>query len=74
METTFRVYFINFGYYSQNEGSTLEEARKIAKAACFQSRIDCYSDEHPTGKSVGSFCPIGGFRYWDTNHHTRGAA
>lgn len=73
LKQTFRVYFVNFGYYSANEGTTLEEARKIAKKACFQSRIDCYSDEHPAGRTVGSFCPIGGFRYWDDNIHTREA-
>ena len=53
----FRVYFHNFHYYSQNEASTLEGAKKIARAAGFQSVI-----EDPNGKVVASYCPINGMK------------
>jgi hypothetical protein len=53
----YKVYFLNFGYASQNEGSTLEEAKAIARKAGFQSAI--YS---PSGGLVGTFCPITGFK------------
>jgi hypothetical protein len=52
----FRIYFINFQYYSSNEGDTMEEAKVIAKNAGFESRIE--EDGSPT---IG-FSPIYGFR------------
>ncbi len=51
----FRIYFINFNYYSSEEPETLEEAKQVAKRAGFQSRIE------KGEKLVASFCPIGGF-------------
>ncbi len=53
--SVFRVYFINFGYYSANETSNLDDAKKIAKTACFQSVIEC------DGTQVASYCPLRGF-------------
>ena len=50
----FKVFFINFGYYSANESDTLEGAKKIARKAGFQSRI-----EH-NGTIVATFCPMNG--------------
>jgi len=52
----FRVYFINFDYYAQEEGKTVEEAKEIARRAGFQSRV-----EGPNGP-VGSWCPLAGWR------------
>jgi hypothetical protein len=52
----YRIYFINFGYFSQNESETLEGAKKIAKKAGFQSSILA-----PDGEIDASFCPISGF-------------
>ena len=51
----YRVYFINFGYYSANESTSLEGARKIAKNAGFQSVIEC------RGTQVATYCPLAGF-------------
>lgn len=52
---SFRVYFINFHYHSAQESSTLDEAKKVAKSAGFQSVIE------ENGRVVASFCPVGGF-------------
>ena len=52
----FKIFFLNFGYYSANMAHTLEEAKKIARRAGFQARID--QEEKP----VMSFCPWAGFR------------
>lgn len=52
----YKVYFVNFGYYSANESATLEGARDIARKAGFQSRVD-----GPDGRPVASWCPIGGW-------------
>lgn len=52
----FKVYFYNFGYYSANEGSSLDEAKAIAKKAYFQATII-----DPNGERVLCFCPIRGF-------------
>jgi hypothetical protein len=51
----FRIFLINFGYYSQHEASTLEEARGICRRACFQARVE------RDGVAVATFCPISGF-------------
>lgn len=53
----YRVWFVNFGYASANEGRTLEEARKIAKKAGFQSSI-----LGPDGTVVATYDPIAGFQ------------
>ncbi len=53
----FKVHFTNFGYYSANERETLEEAKKVARKAGFQSTI-----HDPSGEQVASFCPIAGLR------------
>lgn len=55
----FRIWFINFGWYSQNEGHNLEEAKKIARKAGFQCRID-----DPNGEPIGTWCQIAGWRNW----------
>lgn len=56
----FRVFFVNFGYYSQNEGRTLEEAREICRRAGFQARVD------RDGETVATWCPLAGWRLWRT--------
>ena len=53
----YRVYFMNFKYFSANTSDTLEGAKKIAKDAGFQSVVYDDNDE-----IVVSFCPISGFR------------
>lgn len=55
----FRIYFYNFGYYSQNEGKTAEEAKEIARKAGFQCTIQY------NGETVACFCPLNGFTYYD---------
>jgi hypothetical protein len=56
----YKVYFYNFGYYSSDEGKTLDEAKAIAKKACFQSNIYDRNNE-----LVMSYCTINGFsRYY----------
>lgn len=52
----YKILFINFGYFSQNEGSTFDEAVAIARRSGFQSRID-----GPLGP-VASWCPLNGLR------------
>jgi len=51
----FKVFFINFGYYSDNESIDLESAKKVARQAGFQSVI-----RDPHGKTVASYCPLSG--------------
>lgn len=53
----YKVYFYNFGYYSQNTGNTLEEAKEIARKAGFQSTI-----YDPNDELVMSYCVINGFK------------
>lgn len=55
-KTPYRVFFVNFGYYSVNEGRTLNEAIRIASRAGWQSRIDC------DGKPVATYHPVDGWR------------
>lgn len=55
----FKVRFVNFGYYSAQTGQTLDEAKKIARRAGFQSAI-----ETEEGSVVASYCPVAGFRSW----------
>jgi len=54
----YRVFFTSFGYYSSNEASTEEEARKIARKAGYQASIE------KDGKIFLSYCPAAGFRNW----------
>lgn len=53
----YRIWFVNFGYVSANEGKTLEEAKKIAQKAGFQSTI---LDQD--GNVVSTYDTIAGFR------------
>lgn len=52
----FRIYFINFGYYSANEAADLVGAKKIAQTAGFQSRV-----EDANGDVVATYCPAFGW-------------
>jgi len=54
----YKVYFINFQYYSANESSSFEEAKNIAKKAGFQSTIEY------NGTIVASYCPMLGWTYF----------
>lgn len=53
----YRVWFVNFGYASANEGKTLEDAKMIAKKAGFQSSI-----LGPDGTVVATYDAIMGFQ------------
>lgn len=55
----YRVYFVNFRYFSQHEAQSLDGAKSIARRAGFESVI--YS---PEDEPVMSFCPMIGFRTW----------
>ena len=57
MTPKYKIHFINFGYCSSHEPETLEEAKKVASRAGFQSNII-----DPYGNVVVSFCPLDGFR------------
>ena len=52
----FKIYFYNFDYYSSNIGNTLDEAKEIARKACFQCTIYDMNNER-----VISYCPLSGF-------------
>ena len=58
----FKVFFVNLGWYSQREGRDLEEAKRIARDAGFQARIDT------AGGEVGTWCPMVGYRDWSYRH------
>lgn len=55
----FRVFFINFGWFSSEESETLEGALKVAKNAGFQSSV--YG---PGEKLVASWCPLSGTKIY----------
>jgi hypothetical protein len=52
----YRIYFTNFGYYSQDEFDSLELAQVYARSKSFQSQIVF------DGVTVMTWCPISGFR------------
>lgn len=54
----YKVYFVNFNYDSANKPSTIEEAKKVAKQAGFQSIVI----KEENDEVVGSFDPIIGWR------------
>jgi hypothetical protein len=58
-----RVFFVNFGYFSANEGKSVEEAVKIARRAGFDAQI--YS---PSEQIVATYDVIGGLRWWDRRY------
>jgi len=51
----FRVFFINFGWFSRSESNNLDGALEIAKSAGFQSSI-----YDPADELVASWCPLSG--------------
>lgn len=59
---TYKVYFINFSYYSDNCSDTLEGAKKIAVKAGFQSQIEKHDDNHK--EVVLVYSATTGFRKW----------
>jgi hypothetical protein len=54
----FKVYFINFWYYSDQTGATLDEALAIGKKAGFEFAV------HHNDQVVAAWSPIGGTRYY----------
>jgi hypothetical protein len=53
----YRIYFINFQYYAQDEYENLDQARIRVLKAGFEARI-----EDSRGNYVMSWSPIGGWR------------
>lgn len=54
----YRVFWINFGYYSQDEFTTLDAAIAHGKSKCFEFQVT-----HDCDESVFvSWSPIGGLR------------
>lgn len=51
-----RVFWINHGYYSQEEFTKLEAAVEYAKSKCFEAAF------HQGNRVLGAWSPIGGFR------------
>lgn len=54
----YKVFFINFGYYSANESETVEQAKSVARAAGYQCHIE------KDGDVILSYMPGAGFRVW----------
>jgi hypothetical protein len=58
-----KVFFINFGWFSARESNNVEQAVRVARDAGFQSQI--YS---PQGEIVATYCPLAGLRYVDRRY------
>ena len=62
----FTIFFVNFGYSSQERYATLEAAREAARKACFECIIyeEVVADEVSGAFPIrrAAFSPIGGFR------------
>ncbi len=55
----YKVFFVNFGYYSANVAGTLDEAKAVCRKAGFQSVVE---DHTQNGAMVASYCPIAGWK------------
>lgn len=51
----YRIFFVNCGWYSRNEGRDLEEAKAVCRRAGFQALIEL------DGETVATYCPLAGF-------------
>lgn len=51
----YKVYWTNFGYYSQEEFTTLDAARNYGKSKCFEHSV------HFNGEMVGYWTVFGGW-------------
>lgn len=51
----YKVYWTNFGYYSQEEFTTLDAARNYGKSKCFEHSV------HFKGEMVGYWTTFGGW-------------
>ncbi len=56
---TFRVYWINFQYYSSESFVSVDEALAYIKAKGFEGRVD-----GAEGEIIASWSVFGGTRYW----------
>lgn len=54
----YKIKFINFGYDSINEPQTIDEAKKVARQAGFQSIVVKKEDN----QVIGSYCPLIGWK------------
>jgi hypothetical protein len=62
METKFKIFFINFGYYSQEDFSDLESAISYGKSKGFEFSVwEFFNDA--TGLMCASWSVFGGTRY-----------
>ena len=53
----FKVFFINFGYYTDRTFNTVEEALAYCKDTSFETRISTRD-----GDIIGTYSPISGFK------------
>ena len=51
-----RVFFINFGYYANEEFKTIEEAKDFAVSKCFE--VSFYKNTYV----IGTWSPISGYK------------
>jgi hypothetical protein len=59
----YRVYFTNFGYYSQEKFNTLDSALEYGKSKCFEFQVTHeLADGWECRRVVASWSPIGGLR------------
>lgn len=55
----FRFFLTNFGWFSETEAQTPEDAKEKARKIGFQTTIYCNNE------LVASFCPLNGFKYYN---------
>jgi len=54
----FKVFWTNFGYYSQEEFSTLDSALDYIKSKCFEGAV------HQNGEVLAAWSVFGGTRHF----------
>lgn len=53
----YRIYFINFQYYCQDEFESIDDAKRKVRSAGFEARIE---DSH--GNMIAFWSPMGGWK------------
>ena len=56
----YRIFWLNFDYFSASVFDSVEEAIQFAKSRCFEALIVT-----PEGSSVAVWSPIGGTKYYN---------
>lgn len=57
----YKITFVNFDYDSANQPETIDEAKKVARNAGFQSIVSY------NGEVVGTYCPMLGWKNYKEN-------